>query len=53
MQIILTHENTDFDGIAAMLGAWKLNPGALPVVPRRPSYTPKTFLATTSSASSW
>jgi len=44
MQIILTHENTDFDAIAAMLGTWKLNPDALPVVPRRPNRNVRDFL---------
>ena len=44
MKIILTHENTDFDAIAAMLGAWKLNPDASPVVPRRPNRNVRDFL---------
>jgi tRNA nucleotidyltransferase (CCA-adding enzyme) len=35
VQIILTHENADFDAIASLLAAYKLNPGALPVLPER------------------
>lgn len=44
MKIILTHEHTDFDAIAAMLGAWKLNSDALPIVPRRPNRNVRDFL---------
>jgi tRNA nucleotidyltransferase (CCA-adding enzyme) len=35
MQVILTHENADFDAIASLLAASKLNPTAKPVLPRR------------------
>lgn len=35
MQVILTHENADFDAIASLLAAHKLNPAATPVLPRR------------------
>ena len=35
MQVILTHENADFDAIASLLAAHKLNPAAVPVLPRR------------------
>ncbi len=35
MQVILTHENADFDAIASLLAARKLNPAATPVLPRR------------------
>ncbi|HNT77910.1 MAG TPA: CBS domain-containing protein [Anaerolineae bacterium] len=35
MQIILTHENADFDAIASLLGAHKLYPNARPVLPLR------------------
>lgn len=35
MKIILTHENADFDAIAALLAAHKLNPEAIPVLPER------------------
>lgn len=44
MEVILTHENTDFDAIAAMLGAAKLYPKAYPVVPRRPNRNVRDFL---------
>ncbi len=35
MQIILTHENADFDAIASLLGVHKLYPNARPVLPLR------------------
>ena len=35
MQVIISHENTDFDALASMLGAAKLYPGTVPVLPRR------------------
>lgn len=35
MQIILTHNNADFDAVASMLAAHKLYPDALPVLPPR------------------
>ncbi len=35
MRIILTHEQTDFDGIASLLGAHLLDRSAIPVLPRR------------------
>jgi tRNA nucleotidyltransferase (CCA-adding enzyme) len=35
MQVILTHENADFDAIASLLAAKKLNPAATPVLPRK------------------
>ena len=35
MRIILTHEQTDFDGIASQLGAHLLDRSAIPVLPRR------------------
>jgi tRNA nucleotidyltransferase (CCA-adding enzyme) len=44
IQLILTHENTDFDGLAAQLAAWKLYPQALPVLPRRPNRNIRDFL---------
>lgn len=34
MKIILTHENADFDAIGSMLGASKLFPDAVPILPR-------------------
>jgi tRNA nucleotidyltransferase (CCA-adding enzyme) len=44
MQLILTHENTDFDGLASQLAAWKLYPQARPVLPRRPNRNLRGFL---------
>ncbi len=32
--VIVTHEHTDFDALASMLGARKLFPEAVPVLPR-------------------
>ncbi|MCD6344998.1 MAG: CBS domain-containing protein, partial [Anaerolineae bacterium] len=45
MQVILTHENADFDAIASLMGAHKLYPGALPVLPRRINRNVQAFLA--------
>jgi tRNA nucleotidyltransferase (CCA-adding enzyme) len=44
MEVILTHENTDFDALASLLGAWKLYPDAVPVLPRRPNRNLRHFL---------
>jgi len=44
MQIILTHENADFDAIASLLGAHKLYPNATPVLPRRINRNVRAFL---------
>jgi len=35
VEIILTHENADFDALASLLAAHKLNPSAVPVLPER------------------
>ncbi|NWG16343.1 MAG: CBS domain-containing protein [Chloroflexi bacterium] len=35
MEFIITHENADFDAVAAALAAHKLNPEAVPVLPER------------------
>ena len=45
MEVILTHENTDFDALASLLGAWKLYPEAKPVLPRRLNRNLRHFLA--------
>ncbi len=45
MQIILTHENADFDAIASLLGAHKLYLHAWPVLPRRVNANVRAFLA--------
>jgi tRNA nucleotidyltransferase (CCA-adding enzyme) len=44
MQVILTHENADFDAIASLLAAHKLYPGAQPVLPHRVNRNVKAFL---------
>ena len=45
MEIILTHENADFDAIASLLGASKLFPAATPVLPRRINRNGRAFLS--------
>ncbi|HHS97105.1 MAG TPA: CBS domain-containing protein [Chloroflexi bacterium] len=45
MEVILTHENADFDAIASLLGAHKLFPDAVPVLPRRINRNCRAFLA--------
>jgi tRNA nucleotidyltransferase (CCA-adding enzyme) len=45
VQIILTHENADFDAIASLLAAWKLNPAAIPILPERQNRNVAHFLA--------
>ncbi len=45
MEVILTHENADFDAIASLLGASKLFPAATPVLPRRINRNGRAFLA--------
>jgi len=35
LEIILTHENADFDAVASLLAAYKLNPDAIPILPDR------------------
>ncbi|HSF82797.1 MAG TPA: CBS domain-containing protein, partial [Anaerolineales bacterium] len=44
MQIILTHEQADFDAIASLLGAFLLNERATPVLPRRMNRNVRAFL---------
>lgn len=45
MQIICSHENLDFDGLAAMVGAHKLYPKARMVLPHQLSPPVKAYLA--------
>ena len=45
MQIILTHEHADFDAIASLLGAHKLYPTAVPVLPHRINRNVQAFLS--------
>ncbi|MFN3928872.1 MAG: hypothetical protein ACK4OK_04480, partial [Thermoflexus sp.] len=42
--LILTHENADFDAVAAQLAAAKLYPRAVPVLPRRVNRNVRAFL---------
>ena len=44
MEVITTHENADFDALASMLGASKLYPQAVPVLPRRLNRNLRDFL---------
>ncbi len=50
MHIILNHENADFDALAAMLAAHKLDPAAIPVLPNRLNSNVERFLARYRSA---
>jgi tRNA nucleotidyltransferase (CCA-adding enzyme) len=43
-KLVVTHENTDFDGLASMLAAWKLWPDVRPILPRRPNRNLRDFL---------
>jgi len=45
VEVILTHENADFDAIASLLAASKLFPAATPVLPRRINRNGRAFLA--------
>lgn len=44
MELILTHENADFDAVASVLAASKLYPDALPVLPQRQNQNVVRFL---------
>src|SRR5512136_639381 len=44
MHIILTHANADFDAIASLLGAWRLYPDALPVLPNTVNRNVRDFI---------
>jgi len=45
MQVILTHENADFDAIASLLAAHKIYPGAQPILPHRVNRNVQAFLS--------
>ena len=45
VRIILTHENADFDALAALLAAHKLDPEAIPVQPEQLNRNVAAFLA--------
>ena len=44
MEVVLTHENTDFDALASLLAAAKVYAPALPVLPRRLNRNVRDFL---------
>jgi tRNA nucleotidyltransferase (CCA-adding enzyme) len=44
MQVILTHEQSDFDAVASLLGASLLNEHALPALPRRLNRNVQAFI---------
>ncbi len=44
MHVILTHEQADFDAVAAELGAFLLNERALPILPRRMNRNVRSFI---------
>ncbi len=44
MDIILTHERTDFDGLASLLGAYLLDQNLVPVLPRQLNRNVEAFL---------
>ena len=44
MEIILTHERTDFDGLASLLGAHLLDESLVPVLPRKLNRNVEAFL---------
>lgn len=44
MQVILTHEQADFDAIASLLGAFLLNPEAYPVIPNNLNRNVNSFI---------
>ena len=44
MLLILTHEKTDFDAIASQLGAYKLFPEGIPLLPRHINRNVQQFL---------
>lgn len=45
LTLVLTHENADFDAVASQLGAWLLDPSAVPVLPRRCNRNVRAFLS--------
>ncbi len=44
MNLIMTHEQADFDAMAALLAAWLLDEKAVPVLPRRMNRNVRAFL---------
>lgn len=50
MKLILTHDNADFDAVASMLAAHKLDTTAMPVLPKRVNRNVDDFLTLYASA---
>ncbi len=44
VKLILTHDNADFDAVASLYAAYKLDPTAIPVLPRRVNRNVEHFL---------
>ncbi|MBI1880493.1 MAG: CBS domain-containing protein [Chloroflexi bacterium] len=44
MHIIVTHSNADFDAVASLLGAWRLYPEAVPVLPNALNRNVRNFI---------
>lgn len=44
MKIILSHDHADFDAVASMLAAWKINPDATPILPPKQHSSVQEFL---------
>ncbi len=44
VKLILTHDNADFDAVASLLAAYKLDPTAVPVLPHRVNRNVEHFL---------
>jgi tRNA nucleotidyltransferase (CCA-adding enzyme) len=44
MKIIVTHEQADFDALASLLGAYLLDPSAIPLLPRRMNRNVRAFV---------
>ncbi len=44
MRLILTHEQADFDALASLLGAYLLDEGTLPVLPRKMNRNVRSFV---------
>jgi tRNA nucleotidyltransferase (CCA-adding enzyme) len=44
MHIIVTHSNADFDAVASLLGAWRLYPEAVPVLPNSLNRNARNFV---------
>lgn len=50
MEIILTHNNADFDAVASLLGAYKLHPEAIAILPKKAQSNVREFLSLYQSA---